>query len=447
MVAKFTHISRLAFRTLLTNKLGEDVNTFRTEIELNNIINEALLTFGAAAMNWKDSVELTIDNTKQFYDLTTDLTINQPLLANTLTYQFLLDRINSILFENISVLDPTSDIISLDEILKFAKNRINQYQLETGLMLTRQLINMPAAPINKITIDDKLIDIIRIAFKDTADTNKFYKLREEDEGSLGYNQRSVFNSLAKIPQFYTTALGTLNEISLYPAPANNSELDIISINGLKESDVITLSTVIKLPNNLVPYILYGVLADIFAKDGIGNDVNRQNYCEERWSEGLVIGKNYTSILIGYINGNPIPLDSITSLDNNDYNWQNKTGKPNIIGIGGYNLIIANKIPNTLYSLLFYAVTNAYLPVDDDDFIDIKLEYLEPILNYCVHLAFIKDGIVAINKTKTLKDNFLKVAISNNIRLMKRGQSIESLFRKTKLEESDNSVRMSEEAAA
>lgn len=443
----FQHTKRLDFRNLLSKKLGDESNSFRSEAELNGIINESLLTFGAIAQSWKDQVELILDSSKQFYDLTTDLFIGQNLLAFTLTYQFILDRLNFILFEEISEISPTSDLTSLDEILKFARNRINQYQLRTGLIISKQVVDLASPPINKVKIADEIIDPIRVGFIDSAVSNKTYKLRKEDEGSLSSNSNSSLNTTSAIPNFYTSALGTLNEISIYPPPLNLGKLEILSINGIPIASAIELTSIIPLPNNIIPYILFGVLADIFFKDGLGNDAARAEYCESRFEEGVVIGTNYTSILRASLNGNSIQLDSLANLDNNNYNWQNTIKKPSLIGLAGYNLLSPNGILNDSYSLLLNVITNAYLPTNDEDFIDIKLEYIETLLNYCIHLAMIKDGIAAIKQTDSTKQQFLKVAVSNNIRMLKRGQSIEALLTKTKRQQQAESVREEEEQAA
>lgn len=446
MLAKFEHTNRLYFRNLLIKKLGEDTSSFRSEVELNQIIEESLLTFGAAGQAWKNKIRLDITSTNLFYDITTDTEVaDLDLIKFSLTYQFIIDRLNAILFEEISTLNPTGQIITLDEILKFCRNRVNQFQFQTGLIISRDVVDLLSPPINEKIIADEIIDLIRVAYIDLSNNNLCYKLREEDEASLGYNSSNVFVTTKRVPDYYTSALGTLNQIFLYPPPANLGKLEILSIKGISAQTTISATTVIPLPNNLVPYILFGVLADVFAKDGVSFDLSRASYCEERWNEGIIIGSNYSSILQGYLNGVPISLDSITSLDNNQYGWQNSTGKPSIVATAGYNLLATNKIVDVNYSLLLQVITNAYLPTSDDDFIDIKLEYIEPLLNYCVHLALIKDGIAAIKQSDQMRQEFLKVAVSNNIRLIKRGQSIESMFRKVKLESADNPIR--EEAVA
>lgn len=431
MPAKFNHTTRLAFRELLSKKLGDISNTYWSESELNGIINESLLTFGAVGHAWRDKVSLTIDSSKQFYDITTDLTINQELLEFSLTYQFLLDSINFILMEEISELNPTSEITNLDEILKFARNRINQYQLLTSLIISNKNYVMAASPINKREIDTESIDIVRVAFVDFTNSNRKTKLREDDEQSIANNSSLSFGTTTRVPKFYTSALGTLNQIFIYPPPANLGSLDVLSVNGISPSFEIELDSIIPLPNNLVPYIKFGILADIFSKDGLCNEPNIASYFEDRWNEGILIGQNYTSILFAALNERPIQLDSVVALDNYSTTFENNIRKPTVIGLAGYNLLTPNSKPDQLYSLDLDSVTNAYLPVNDTDFIDVKLEYIESLLNYCIHLASIKDGFANIKKTDSLKSSFLQTAVNNNLRLAKRGQSIETMLKKTK----------------
>lgn len=45
-----------------------------------------------------------------------------------------------------------------------------------------------------------------------------------------------------------------------------------------------------LPEELVPYLYYGVLADMFGKQGRAFDEPRRNYCEDRFAEGIAVGR-------------------------------------------------------------------------------------------------------------------------------------------------------------
>lgn len=448
MSANFQHTTRLAFRNSLYDRLGDTSKSFWIDSELNGIINETLYTFGAIAHSWKKKIELRIDNTKQFWDITTDAIDPDNLVTFNLTIQTILDQINFHLIENISALNPTSQITNLNEILEFIRNRINQYQFLTSLVLTKNIYPFQAPPINEVDVPDEVIDLVRVGFIDSANSNKTFKLRKEDKSGLSYNFLEAFSTTSPIPKFYTTISGDLNQIKVYPPPTNLGTLEVVSVNGIASNVVLNLATKIGIPDNLVFYLKWGVLFDIFSKDGIGQDLNRANYCLERWNEGIEVGRNYSSILFTTLNERPIQIDSLDYIDNMDSGWQNKIGKSTLIGLLGYNLLVVNRIPavNIIYSIMFNSIINAYTPVDDNDFIDIKQEYIEPALDYGVHLASIKSGIAAIKQTEGLKNNFLKTAINHNQRLIQRGFSFENLMKKSKLQEIDE-PRETEEIAA
>ncbi len=449
-VPKFKHTSRADFKTQFFNRIGDSSKRFWTDSEIDIILAEALYTLGAVGQTWRNQIELKTVVAQSFYDISSDLTAEtQEQTAYNLTYQFILDIINFHLIEEVSIVNQSSEVTNLTEILKFARNRVNQFQFQTGLILSRKNFNMNPPNDNTVIIDDEIIDIVRVAYVDFDELfnpDQIFVLKKEDEDSIGHFNRNAFNLTTDRPTFYTSILGNLNTIRIYPLPSNLGALEIISINGIPVTTMIDLGTKIGIPDNLVPYIKWGILADIYAKEGIGYNPAMANYCEGRWNEGITIGTNYTSILEAKLNRLPILLDSIFSLDNNQNGWQNSIDAPSLIAIAGYNLIVTNCKPDAIYSLLMYSVTNAYIPVDDNDFVDIKLEYIEPLLNYCIHLANVKNGFEDIKNTSALKDDFIKMAVKNNIRLTKRGFDVETMLKKTKREEEDNPIRVEEVAA-
>lgn len=447
---KFEHTNRADFKTEFFDRVGDNSRRFWTNDEANLLLQEALYTLGAIGHLWRNQVEIKTIVGQSFYDLSSDLFAEQQLTAYNLTYQFILDLINFHLIEEISLGNPTSEVTSLSEILRFARNRVNQFQFQTGLVLSKKNFNMNPPNDNKVVIDDEILDIVRAAYVDLDELqnpNEIFVLRREDEDSIGNSSRNAFNTTTDRPTFYAVVLGNLNTVKIYPLPANLGQLEIISVNGIPASTVISLNTTIGIPDNLVPYIKWGVLADIYSKDGIAHNPSMSSYCEQRWNEGIIIGNNYTSILEAKLNGLPLLIDSFTSVDNSQYGWQNNINSPSILISAGYNMLAVNCIPDDVYSILMFAVTNAYIPVDDDDFIDVKLEYVKLLLDYCVHLANIKNGFEATQMTSEEKDSFIRAGIKHNLRLIKQGINAEKMLKKTKRQEEDDSVRVKEEAAA
>lgn len=437
MFPNFKHTTKSSLKSLLAKRSGDLLKVYWTDSEWDLYINEALLTYGAIAQTWKFSIQIKTQVNKSFYDISSELFANQNFLEFGLTYQFLIDLINVHLFENLVDINSTSEITSIVEILKFARNRINFFQYLTSLVISKNTYNFAEAGINQLIINDEVIDIVRVAY---LIDSKYYNLRKEDEQDIAFNDSKVFNTTKNIPDYYTTLLGSLNQIFIYPPPANLGQLEIISINGIASSITLALDTKIPLPNNLVPYIKYGILADIFSKEGVGQDLARASYCEERWREGIQIGINYSSILFAKLNNIPIQIDSLDSFDDQQNNWENETGKPNLIGSAGYNLFATNRVPNDVYSIDIDSIVNAYLPVDDNDFIDIKEEYISSFADYCIHLANFKSGFAALKKTDEFRNTFVQGAISHNLRLIERGIDYVSFMQKVKLQENEEAIR-------
>lgn len=446
---KFKHTSRALFKDQFFKRVGDTSKTFWSDDEANLILKETLHTFGAIGHIWRNQIEIKTIAGQTFYDITSDLFAEQTLTSFNLDYQFILDCINFHLIEGISLISPTSEITSLDEILKFARNRVNQFQFETGLILSKKLFDLKSPNDNSVVIDDEILDIVRVGYvnlDELTNPDNVFSLKREDESSIGYFNRNAFNSKVEVPEFYTAILGNLNTIYVYPSPENLGKLEVISVNGISAATVLALGTKVGIPDNLVPYIKWGVLADIYSKDGVAHNPAMSAYCEERWSEGIIVGKNYTSILEAKLNGLPILIDSLASADNSQYGWQNDIKQPSLLLSAGYNMLAVNGVADDVYSILMFAVTNAYIPTDDDDFIDVKLEYIEPLLDYCVHLANVKNGYSAVQATINERSNFIRTGIKNNLRLIKSGYSVETMFKRTKRQEEDNPVRIKEEAA-
>lgn len=82
------------------------------------------------------------------------------------------------------------------------------------------------------------------------------------------------------------AVGT-QTIELSPPPLTGGLLHLF---GSWLADTLDRSGInLAVPDELAPYIFYGVLADMFGKQGRAFDQTRRDYCESRFAEGIAIG--------------------------------------------------------------------------------------------------------------------------------------------------------------
>jgi len=217
---------------------------------------------------------------------------------------------------------------------------------------------------------------------------------------------------------------------VYPAPSVVGTIKLAFVGGISGS--IQIGSDINLPNNLIPYLKYGVEADIFSKEGVTQDA-RAAYCKQRWEEGIQIGLNCGSVLLAKANGRNILLDSISNLDLFSQALIIRYA-PTVLGFAGYNLFATNTTPVVESSISLSIIANAKIPVNDDDFVRVDLEYIPLLVDYVVHLSKIKSGAAELAATEDLKNKFIKTSLNHNERLQFRGVTYEALVGTTKKEE-------------
>lgn len=433
MLLNYQHTSREELRALIRILLGENTSAYWPDGEINITINEALLTFGGLSGFWKENIQISTEENKRIYDIFEDPT--SILTKPTLTFQNIIDWLNRDLIESISDVTPTSSLFTLTDLLKLIASKYNAFQLETSLVISQSELDVLAEN-NLVILGDSIVEIVRLVYSYNDGIDKEVVLKRADEQELAYFNADILIE-QDTPEYYSTVYGQPNEIKLYPIPQLTGKLKLISVNGISGETELTTDLIINLPNNLVPYLRYGVEQHIFSKDGLLNDPARAEYCKKRWEEGLAIGRVYTSILTTKANGIAIATDTLTNLDNfvENNELEQTDAPPSILGLAGFNIFEIDTLPSAVVnSILLMIQQNAPLPINDIDKINIDQSYIECMANYVVHLLQFKSGIADIAATASYLTNFQKLALNFNKRLQLRGITFENLVGKTKAEE-------------
>lgn len=434
-MAQYKHTTLLQLRNALIKALDSDptVVNFWTIPELTITIQEALLTFGALSGFWKKQVLINTEEAKRVYDIFTDYE-NLDNISPSITYGDIINWLNLDLIEHISDTTPTSKLFTLTELLNTIESKYNTFQLKTGIINGTVILNV-AAQDSLVKLPDNILDIVRVKYKYEVDgTNYEVIVKRDDEESIAQNDPEALIEEG-VSAYYSTVFNAPNELFLYPIPSISGILEVIYVSSRDTTNTLATSTIVNLPNNLVIYLKYAVLEDIFNKDGPLNDVGRAAYCAKRWEEGLTIGKNYTSILAAKSNGLPIATDSLSKLDNYIDDLEASSDAPYMLGLAGFNIFEIDVLPNSISnSILLSCIDNAALSVNDADFINIEIGYIDPLLNYCIHLLQFKCGVYNLALTNSYMEDFIKTSLSFNKRLMNRGINYDTLVGKTKLEE-------------
>jgi len=430
-MAKYSHTILADFRITIAKLLGDSNMVFWESVEIDKLIEQALLTFGGFSAFWKKELFITTVADKYLYDIfidANDLTDIKP----SITFGKLISWLNIDLIENLSTENPTSDYLTLEELLNLIVSKYNLFQLQTQLVLTKtEDINVPPQQ-NEINLGNNITDLVRVTFvDDLAVPPKEYILKKVDEAELSYIETDSLSEEG-IPAYYSTVFGSPNDIKLYPIPQVHGILKIISVNGFVGE--INEEAIINLPNNLVPYLKYGVLSEIYSKDGIWNDPGKKAYCESRWQEGIMVGKNYNSFNLARVDGLSILMDSLHSLDLFCDYIKSKL-PPTLIGVAGFNIFGLDLITDVdEHSIGLVTNLNAPIPINDLDNIDIAEEYIDCLKAYVVHLAQTKCGIYELSQTSSARKELIRQALNQNARIKLKASSFDKLMLSSKKEE-------------
>jgi len=430
----YTHTSRQELRTKIRNKLAIGSENFWPDSEINSAIDEALLTFGAISNFWQEEIFINTQLKKRIYDLFTDNT-NANTIAPSITVQKIIDWLNTDLIETLSTLNPINNLYSIDDWKLKLKAAYDQFQRETNLILTKTDSNIGAGS-SLIPLADEILDIIRVSFIYKNDNNDEVEifLNRADEKELAYFDSDSLSE-QDLPIYYTSTFGLHNSINIYPIPTINGVLRLITVNGLEAELALQSDTIIPLPNNLVPYLKYGIERELFNEDGLLKDSGRYAYCNKRWQEGIMIGNNYNSVLIPKVNGVIVNIESMHQMDLYFDDSVTPSSVTSSLGLAGFNIFETDNTPdNNVNSIALLCTQNAKLPVVDVDKIQLDKTYLNSLAEYCVHILQLKTGVYDLAATNDAYEQFIKTALNHNQRLQLRGITFENLVESSKQEE-------------
>ncbi len=223
-----------------------------------------------------------------------------PFTAYTCTVEHILSEIQR------HMLEPTIDggvswqIWEETEVVHYLRERIARFLLETGLVQDRDTITTIAAQ-KEYDLPTTLAELKRVALSGSGLFPMDYW--QADHGKVGWD------TTTGTPYGYLENVDQLS-VELVPSPTTGGETLTIHMvkstpfdrpgptasNPENLSLAETLATYkLRLPGVFCWTIKYGVMADMLKKEGEANDPQRAEWCEQRFRDGVEIGK----LLVGY----------------------------------------------------------------------------------------------------------------------------------------------------
>src|SRR5438105_5884009 len=371
----YSHTTYAQLRAQLATRLDDISNQFWTDIEIGIYLQESMRTFGLLSGFWRQRASLVSITGTAFYDITIQ-TFGNPTLASLLGYTItdrdLIQTIQYHLLESASSQSSWTgtEMFTLDDLRYAIQRRRDQFLSDTGIVVTRSLINIPSPPIGRQSLIDSIIDVRRAAWLGASPFNYYNPLWREDERLLTAADQGWSINTAT-PEAYSIMGPQPLTLQLAPVPISNGQLELLTVNSGAALNPASSSTILGIPDDLTPAVKWGALADLLGKDGIARDVIRANYCEQRYQQYVVLARLLPIIIHSELNGVPLIPCTLQELESSTPSWENIQKTPTDIAIAAPNLIALSPVPDQIYSVTLDIVQTTPIPVADNDPIQIR----------------------------------------------------------------------------
>jgi hypothetical protein len=168
------------------------------------------------------------------------------------------------------------------EVLSYLNERVAKFMVDTDLLRTNAPISVLAGATGADLPND-VLQLRRVTWLDNSMTSPTV-LRPLAEFENTYSPPTYLQAYSDNPEQSL-------HITFHAPPSLDGTLNI-SYNPY--IPIYTVASAIPLPGIFLPYIKYGIMADMLSKEGEANDPQRAEYCEKRWAEGIELA----NILIG-----------------------------------------------------------------------------------------------------------------------------------------------------
>lgn len=417
----YTGVTYADARTQLAAKLDDPYMTFWTDAELGLYIKEALQTYQAYSATWRQRITAPLTPEEPFYDLNdvaTDLCARDTedrTVLTALTYKLMEAIIDW------TATPPTwdgTDMFALADLTNAIQARVSLFILETGMVITRTArLVVPPTPIGRVPLPDTTLDVRRAAWVGVADTDIPINLWKDSEFAFNQFQRG-WSTTPATPTAMSIVGPPPISLQLMPPPVDAGSLDLLTLDAGALLDPTNTSTLLNIPNDFIWVIQFGALVDLLSRDGQSKDPARAAYCQQRWDEGCSLARIASSVLYAAVNGVQVDVIALMDLDQFSVGWQGVYETPTLLAMAGYTLFALSPVPpeSSVLALTLDVVQNAPLPAEDDSYLQVSRDAFDVVLNYAQHLAAFKQGAYELHATLPYKNDLIKLALTQNMRL-------------------------------
>lgn len=411
----------------LASRLGDPGKVFWTDAECALLLTEALRYLNVLTLAFRTVGTVTLTS-EPFVDLAATFTddggTSFPLAYSVTDTDLVMEIQYHLVEQSPGVMATWSAPFTLSEVTSAMQRVRDQFIADTGCAVTRDTsISVTGGAGGSVNLPSATIAIRRAAWV-SGSTGKVTPLGVSSAyAGAAYSTPGSLLSPA-VPRAYSTSSEPQLTLQLIPPPSESGVLDLLLVeHGAALSP--STGVVLGIPDDLTPAIKWGTLADLLTKDGPGKAFQLGLYASRRYEEWVQLALQHTIILQANLNGVPMPLSRLQSLDSARPDWQNSTRGRASIASAGLNLLAV--APQSSGGMIGATVVRpALIPPTDDDYLQIGGEAFDVLMGYATHIANFKLGGSDFTVTEPLLTAIRDYALSVNERLMSSTRYLETV---------------------
>src|SRR6185312_2298821 len=394
--------------TEISTYLGDPGNVYWSMDEIHFAINEGLRQWGLATAYWRDRGLFNISSTAAWYSLSEQIPSLRP---KTVTVDHIVREIQYHLSEasnGVSGVGMTAQF-TISEIIAAVNRARNQVAIDARMPISLDSkLPVQSPPYGRQTLADDIIFLHRASWTDS--NNKTTALNRSDlYAQDSYNWQ--WNTKPGNPISYSVSDNPPLTIQLYAPPVASGLLNILSVKSLDLSAPDNTTT-LGLADEITPAVKYLALADLVTTDGVTANPLLAQYCNQRYQQIISLARQQRSVIHAMLNGVNIPITPLSTIDYILPHCETQRRTPQFCGVL-YDFIAFCPVSNTTRAASLDVVQSAPVPNDDLDYIQLGVEEINAISDYCQHYLSIKLGGEEFTSTFQSFDKFQRLAMQRS----------------------------------
>jgi len=311
-----------------------------------------------------------------------------------------------------------TDQFSIDDLKLACSRKRNEILQQAACNMVETAINITPLT-STIQIADLYLDVRRCRWVPAPNQGAPVTLQRGDSRTFQYftpNYRQTNDNPLRWDVIGSPPLNiTVDTLVNVP-----SQIQVFGMQGGADFDPGTGPLPLLIPDDWMWVLKFGALSDIISKEQEGRDIQRADYCMQRYEEGLKLMQHMPWLLQGFLNNVAVDTQPLAGADRFNYEWQSRSGAFPEIVVGGIDTFAVSPVPTLPTAVGMMVVGNAPVPTADLDEIQVPRDVMTYILDEAQHLALFKMGGAEFQESIALHRSFVSGAMKQNARLGESG---------------------------